>query len=89
VVINIPHERFLELQQCGKIQYRTFNGNFIPYIDLKFDSVNCINGINIAPMIKSDIAENGLKYFLSSMGIKCDDVENGIKIKQSTIPVRY
>lgn len=86
IVIDIPRQQYKQLQKKGKIQYRALNGTLIPFIDFKFD-LDCIDGINIAPMIKDDVAEKGVKNLLMSEGVICDDMKSGIK--KSGIPIRY
>jgi len=83
------------------IKYRTSNGAFIPYIEVRFESELekdekglPIDGITIGPKNNIDIARNGLKLFLDSQGYNTtfDDSnkkQGKIYIKKSKVPLRY
>lgn len=81
------------------IQYRSSNGVFLPYIEVKFESGLennekrlPIDGITIGPKNNLDIAKKGLELFLNSKGYKTvsnDRKQGKIYIKKSEVPLRY
>lgn len=81
--------------KTNAIKYRTFNGVFIPYIDVRFEEdLNHykglpIKGITVGPKNNLDIAQKGLKSFLGSQGYHFKNNDNDIYVKKSDIPLRY
>lgn len=73
-----------------KIKFRTKDNMIIPYIDIDFKlgsdgdmTVMPLKSITIGPKNNSDIADSGLKYFLSNLGFK------NVSIIKSKVPLRY
>ena len=79
-------------------KYRSFNGVFIPYIEVVFDDINDTKGlpvesVTIGPKNSLDIAEKGLKLFLKSQGYKITanpecEYKDRLLIRKSAAPLR-
>lgn len=70
-----------------KLEFRTLEGGLLPYIKVPLPN-NIISNITIGPKISIDIAEKGLKRFLKHLKyLRSHELE--IKLKKSSIPVRY
>ena len=90
---------FILKKKIDVIKYRILKGVFIPYIEVGFDEPENnkalpINSITIGPKNNLDIAEKGLKYFMSSLQYKVTrneaDLKKGkISLRKSNVPLRY
>lgn len=86
IVITIPDDKIEELKEKGIYKFRNSNGIFIPYLELEFDKQS-IQGIKMAPTVKSDLAERSIKDYCKYCNLDIENLELGIS--KSSVPVRY
>lgn len=86
IVITVPKNKSEKIIKSGIYKFREGNGVLIPYLDIKFD-LTSINGITIAPTLKSDLIDRSLKDFFEYKGIDSNQLTEGVK--RSVIPIRF
>lgn len=86
IVIEIPEDRFNNLNKQGV--FKVFHKGIMdtPYLDLKFDS-HCIQGITLSSTLDMDIVQPELEQFFLENKIDIYKFEKGIR--KSDIPIRY
>ena len=75
----IAKEEFPEIRE--KIEFKNSNGNFIPYIELKYPK-EMLKAITLSPLMEND-DERNLRYMLEYLGYK------NLEIKYSDLPIRF
>lgn len=83
VVVSAIHEGgIVRPDELTPTDFRVRDGVLSPFIRVPFNAANAIKSITVGPLVNSEIAAQGLRYYLSSKHIDAD-------IKRSSIPLRF
>jgi hypothetical protein len=83
-VIKLPGDYTSHEEQELKMGFTIKNGIFTPCCEILLDPRETINSITIAPIMEKDLAERGLRRFLSM-----HHYNQRLTIEASSIPIRY
>ncbi len=83
-VIKLPGDYSSHEEKELKLGFTIKNGVFTPCCEIMLDPMETINSITIAPIMEKELAEKGLRRFLSM-----HHYNPRLMIEASSIPIRY
>jgi len=86
IVINVPHNKFREIEQSSIYEFRNSNGILTPYLKLTF-TPNAFLGITASPTNNGDLVDKSIDDYCGFCDIDPKLLSEGIT--HSKIPVRF